>query len=351
MSGVTQAQLECLKNAIIRVSKDGNSVFDFVYLQNMEFNVDINFIKKYSDILPAGLINYTNVTIDDVLANPEIKWSYSLLSENRNFNLETILAHFDLGFNLTTYLYNPNASWQDIVNYPNLNWDIRLFLKGPIPNDYELLKKFDKLHLYIEYVDDVAKFLNDHKFNDFKLLEIVVSPKITIDVLEKTSELDWDLDTYVVYNPNATFDIITTNPLFKKSIDDGYYNYPTMSFEELLKTKNNNFPQYGNKVAFPFSAIKEHPEFFKYKFNYRNLDDYVTYSANKGLTWDVIVNNKHLPWSYSEYIKTHDDYDIDYIFQNMKYINDDDLYHICEFLINKLTQDQVSEIFDFLNEF
>ena len=335
MSEITKQQFEYIKLAITRlIHNDSFERIEYFIFEHPEFKIDL--IKKYFKQLfdcddnrcdVINKINFANVTIDDVLANPEIEWNFYDLSTNKNFTLDIILKHKEFKWNFYNYFSeNKNASWQDIVNNPDICCRLPLFIKGPIPNDYELLKKFDKLHLYIEYVDDVAKFLNDHKFNHDQLLEIVNSPNITIDVSE----------------------IIKTNLLFEEERKFFICKYNNMTFEELLKTPNPEFWEYGNKVTFPFSAIKEHPEFFKDNFKYKSIDDYFTYSSNKGLTWDVIVNNKHLPWSYTEYIKTHDDYDIDFLLQNMNMLIDNDVYTILKILIEKLTRDQLIELLEYL---
>ena len=368
MNGLPQNQIEFLKTVIIRISRNDHYEFDEDFISFSDF--DIDFVKKYFKKLfdynyyegfdneferdSSNNINYANVTIGDVLANPQYGWNYRTLSENKNFNLEIILENKNLGFSLENYISrNPNVSWQDIVDYPNLEWKrLPSVLKGKVPNDYELLKKFDMHYLYVEYVDDVVEFIRSNNFEYYQLEHLVKLPKITISVLEQLTDLDMPIKHYAIFNPNSTFEDINTHPMFKSLISSpNYYNYDNMTFEELLKTKNNNVPQYGNKVAFPFSAIKEHPELFKDRFNYRNLADYFTYSSNKGLTWDVIVNNRHLPWSYGMYMNTHDDYDIDYIIQNMSNIEDSDLHTIFTILVKKLTREQLEEILDYMIEF
>jgi hypothetical protein len=148
-------------------------------------NIKLEDIKKYLSIFEKKnnfLIDFLslneNITWEQVVQNPEIKWSYDFLSSNKNITLDIIKANPDKNWNFNCLSRNLSITWDDIVSNSQINWD--------------------------------WTFISSH-------------PNITWKIIQENSNYPWCWSC-VCYNPNITFEIILQSPLLKPYIYNFIFN-------------------------------------------------------------------------------------------------------------------------------
>ena len=63
----------------------------------------------WGDDVPRGTKNLImNITIEDVMENPEIKWSYEYLSSNPNITIKDVVEHSEIKWDYHMLSQNPN---------------------------------------------------------------------------------------------------------------------------------------------------------------------------------------------------------------------------------------------------
>lgn len=148
-------------------------------------NIKLEDIKKYLSIFEKKnnfIIDFLslneNITWEQVVQNPEIKWSYDFLSSNKNITLDIIKANPDKNWNFNCLSRNLSITWNDIVSNSQINWD--------------------------------WTFISSH-------------PNITWKIIQENPNYPWCWGC-VCYNPNITFEIILQSPLLKPYICNFIFN-------------------------------------------------------------------------------------------------------------------------------
>lgn len=247
------------------ISFNPNITLDIVF-NNPQYNWEYNFIiqnkniklddiKKYLPILEKKnnfLIDFLSlnesITWEEVIQNPQIKWSYDLLSSNKNITLDIIKANPDKNWNFNYFSRNLSITWDDIILNPQINWD--------------------------------WYFISSH-------------PNITWEIIQENPNNPWCWPC-VCYNPNITFEIILQSHLLEPYIFNfiDNKNITIKIFNQLVKENkitrqgyNRDIfslerDEYINEKISQYFKLKEelmanvwHPKNF-YKFKYLDPDTF-----------------------------------------------------------------------------
>ena len=229
--------------------------WEYIYIiQNK--NIKLDDVKKYLPILEKKnnfIIDFLsineNITWEQVIQNPQIKWSYDLLTSNKNITLNIIKANPDKNWNFSYLCRNLSITWDDIVSNPQINWD--------------------------------WSFISSH-------------PNITWKIIQSNPNNPWCW-ACVCYNPNITLEIIIQSPFLKPHILNFLENknITIKIFNQLHKENKdnkrkgyfkNNFSlerdKYINEKITQYFKLKEelianvwHPKNFD-KFKYLDSDTF-----------------------------------------------------------------------------
>lgn len=155
-----------------------NSQYDWTYsliLKNK--NVALDDVKKYLPELQKKnnfFIDFLslneNITWEQVIQNPQIKWHYDLLTSNKNITLAIMKENSDKNWNFNYLSTNLSITWNDIISNPQINWN--------------------------------WEFISCH-------------PNITWEIIQSNLEYPWCWSC-ICYNPNITFEIISASPMLEK---------------------------------------------------------------------------------------------------------------------------------------
>jgi hypothetical protein len=63
-----------------------------------------------------------NITVKDVLANPDKPWNYSRLSQNPNITMEIVLAHPEIPWDYKELSLNTSITLEDVLANPQKPW-------------------------------------------------------------------------------------------------------------------------------------------------------------------------------------------------------------------------------------
>jgi len=231
--------------------------WEYIYIiQNKNINLDD--VKKYLPILEKKnnfIIDFLsineNITWEQVIQNPQIKWSYDLLTCNKNITLNIIKDNPDKNWNFSYLCRNLSITWDDIVSNPQINWD--------------------------------WSFISSH-------------PNITWKIIQSNPNNPWCW-ACVCYNPNITLEIILQSPVLKPHLLNFLENknITIKIFNQLHKENKdnkrkgyfkNNFSlerdEYINEKITQYFKLKEelianvwHPKNFdKFKYLHPNTFDF-----------------------------------------------------------------------------
>ena len=128
------------------------------------------------------------IKLADVLAHPQIAWSWSYFSLNRSICIADVLARPDLPWDYYYLSENANISAANIIANPQLPWNMSML---PLKNDFTI-------EMAIAYKDRVEWSL------------VSKSPNITVGVINKHRRLPWDWRG-IACNPNLTESFIEIN--------------------------------------------------------------------------------------------------------------------------------------------
>jgi hypothetical protein len=282
------------------VSKDNSYSYSYLYDEkNVHF---LNNLSQRSDI-----------TMDIVLAYPEINWDWKNLSTNPGLTYDIIKHNYYKGFDWEKVTVHPNITLDHITdesvsNILNNYWDFNEVAANPnvtidmIPrlrtlpsyinnNDllYEVLSK--NPNLPIEYVIN-----NPHLPWDWSYIT-KNHPSVTIDLIESSPlEIPWELNK-LRSNRTLTLDFVKTHPNIDWdwsliAINPNIQPIDIINYLNLIKKNHKKYACEGLSLNpnIHFGIVISHPNL---PWNYPLL------SRNPGITIADIISHPNIPWDYT----------------------------------------------------
>ncbi len=109
---------------------NSNTTLEFI-LSHPEI-IDINDTKGFGNYKFNQFVTSTrNITINTVLAHPEIKWELTHLAKCPGITVNDVLAHPELPWNYEELSENPHLTWEIVYNNPSIEWDINKLMINP----------------------------------------------------------------------------------------------------------------------------------------------------------------------------------------------------------------------------
>ena len=109
-------------NILPKQNSEGFQCMEGCTLIDMKLTIDT--ILKTHTILTYNwtyLIQHPKITIEDIIAHPELPWDYQYIGHNPNFRFEHISQFPDIQKYVWTTL-SRNATYEQIVNHPDKPW-------------------------------------------------------------------------------------------------------------------------------------------------------------------------------------------------------------------------------------
>jgi hypothetical protein len=149
-------------------------------------------------ILISRVCRYGNITLDDVLAHPEINWHYSALAENINIYPKDVFAHPELPWAYYNLSFNSNMTWDIIAANLDKKWS------------------WDRLSLVLDVPLD---FIVSNPELGWNYMFLSANPFITFEMIRSALHLPWHFDKFLQWNPNAKWEYVMQYPEIPWDID------------------------------------------------------------------------------------------------------------------------------------
>ena len=122
-----------------------------------------------------GLNQNPNITIQYILDHPEIRWDYEILCSTANISIKDVLNHPELPWDFRSLIQNINITIRDVLDHPELPWNYRYagWYRNYDMNNHKKHQKHKKL--FIKYKDEL---LHRSHFRHYRneLYEIMYHP-------------------------------------------------------------------------------------------------------------------------------------------------------------------------------
>lgn len=153
-----------------------------------------------------------NITVKDIIENPELPWDWNSMSWNINLTLQFILENIDKNWSWYVLSINPLITLEDCIAFPQLHSKLYPNLKyiRPVVYNYKHFEIYEDddydSNITINYI-----LANINATNTFNWDTISMHPNIKLkDVLEHP-ELPWN---WILFskNPNVTLTDVLEYP-------------------------------------------------------------------------------------------------------------------------------------------
>jgi hypothetical protein len=194
----------------------------------LDFLYDLH---KIFDLTWLDDIEYNpNLTWQFILEHPDINWSYEKLSYNPCITLDIICQ-------------NPDKDWSyyGLVQNPSLTFDMLCSLQNIIDKEFDI-------SLFIRYLDwDIISKNINININQNNCFYISNNKSITWKIICDNSNIKWDYGA-LSKNPNITIDIISNN----LDRDWDYYE-----ISKTVKISYNDIEKY--KIKWDYDGLLQNP--------------------------------------------------------------------------------------------
>ena len=97
--------------------------------------ITLTIVKKNPKLFPANKLHYLswnpNITWNDVVNNPDIRWNYLPLSQNQHITWDIIEANPTKPWDYIFIAHNPNITWDIIEANPTKPWYYLIYSSNP----------------------------------------------------------------------------------------------------------------------------------------------------------------------------------------------------------------------------
>lgn len=183
-------------------------------LENLRYDWDIVYLSE-------------KVTMANVLAHPEIRWSELELSSNPNITMEDIVEHQEIMWDYEEVSVNPNFTLDTPKKYPHIDWKYTYYSSNK--------------NITLETIQDNPDF-------NWNYIELSKNPKIPLSYINSTLSKGWDFDMILLHNEEITLDIIADlitqkkinkYKLYSNYFDNQYASYFIKQYNVLSKDYNS----------------------------------------------------------------------------------------------------------------
>ena len=198
---------------------------------------------------------------------------------NKNFNINFFLKHPELKIDYNLLSYNPNVTYEYIVENKYFLWnkiilnkrfgkDIKNYiLNNKYYNDLNKFYIFDILYEIYESWENIL-YIEKNYNHEIRYQLLSMNKNISWEIILNNIDKDWNFEYLVIYNENITVDIVLNN---KKYFND-------YCIKLLSKNKGINW-----------NDILKHNEI---EWNYKDI------SLNPNITFDIVLNNLDKKWCF-----------------------------------------------------
>lgn len=173
-----------------------NLKIDFWLEQIGNLSPSVNREDKHN--LISHICRYCNITLDDVLAHPEIKWNFSALAENINIYPKHVFDHPELPWTYYNLSFNPNITWDIVAVNLDKKWN------------------WGRLSLVL---DVPLKFVVSNPGLEWNYMFLSANPFITFEMIRTSLHLPWHFDKFLRWNPNAKWEYVMRHPEIPWNVD------------------------------------------------------------------------------------------------------------------------------------
>lgn len=196
---------------------------------NANPNITFDMLKS-ADLLKYNTFSRNINITNDIVKNNKHKvgnwgnWNFEKLGRNPSITIDIIkldLYQHQINNFIENYSLNPNLTINDIINNPELNWHYSYIVENPAFT-YDMLLELDSK-------------LPDKQI--LKLPEILKNPNLTLDMFKSESPINIKFiinNYYIINNPNLSYSFIHSNfgfarrhesQLFKNKLTYDKYTY------------------------------------------------------------------------------------------------------------------------------
>ena len=253
---------------------------------NISFDIFKNNLLDKSDEKTIGrLITLNpNITLDDVLANPDIDWDMQVLQSHPNITFDMVGKYPFTNISMEYLSRNPNITDEIVLANTQLKWDINALAYNPLITietldiytkiyyGYKTFSAFYSLNpnLTVKYIAENLKYawkfdllltnpafgyseikqihkLFNQNIDKCHLINKVLgkNPNLTFDQFKSTSKFTLE---YVTNNPNTTYEIIIK--YFNRVLNNIDNNRITLHTTYISNISHYNYQLYNNNLTF-----------------------------------------------------------------------------------------------------
>jgi len=215
---------------------------------NNNFNIEKNFIHN-------NIFSNKNFDLIFFFKHPELKIDYELLSYNPNITYEYIVE-------------NKYFLWNNIILNKRFGKNIKNYMINyKYYNDLHRFYIFDILYEIYESWENI-KYIEQNYNHKIRYQLLSMNKNISWDIIINNIDKDWNFEYLIIYNETITIDIILNNKIY-------FNNY-------CLKLLSKN-------KSIKWIDIVKHN---KIEWNYQDL------SLNPNITFDIVLNNLDKKWCF-----------------------------------------------------
>jgi hypothetical protein len=118
---------------IINKNRDKKwSIYNLIqYNKNITLDIVLNNLDFFGEKSLQKISLNPNITWNDIVNHPEIKWNFYDLSSNPNITIDIVLNHLEKGWSFPKLSCNSNITFDIIKKYNHLNWCINNYCRNP----------------------------------------------------------------------------------------------------------------------------------------------------------------------------------------------------------------------------
>jgi hypothetical protein len=340
-----------------------NLIFNTHTNQNVIWNIIWDSILKQKDLYRYWncISQNANITWTDIQNNPDLPWNWTYVGINKNITWDIILNNPDHQWDWEFLSHYKSITWsiikQNIDFYKQkLNWngmgcnfdfEILENLELSVPWNFHNLSNCLIINwdIVIKYKDQDWNWdaLSDCQNLDYNIIldhidkpwnwdKISLSLKVTSLILSTNSNWNWN---HLCYNKSVTEEILIdykdkpwnyTNLSQNKNISkefvlnnpDKAWNYNILAYNNIIiMDKITDWNTVIHNTKLPLEFMKENIDLFTTEQHWQQLSmnknmnfDFVLEYKDKPLNWfqisysncityEIVNNNRHLPWNWN----------------------------------------------------
>lgn len=220
------------------------------YSKKRIWNKYIQTFKGFANPFPnSNLGENPNITLQDILDNPDLKLNSCDVSANANITPKMVLDHPEINWCFRCYSRNENVSWEFVTKKIDFNWSFDNLARNPNIDPRHLINLWTLIRKLVFAKDEVIDIYSEHNLDKLPRLfdewSLSSNPNLTPELLEINDEIDWNY-TSLSSNSGIPVDYII-NATNTKIGNSQLWYWPFIScratIEQVLANPCNNWSQ------------------------------------------------------------------------------------------------------------